>query len=150
MSKQPIHQEKKFCTGFPPLSQGTEPLNWFKQQWLVFSVLHRKVGIVLILNKTIVSDFWTQSALTHTALGQISRRVTMSVCLSVWMSVCTIGYSFFLRPLIGLLLVLLISLHPTLPTPHPPPGVQKVGIGGIWMPDKLKSHGPILVKIMYQ
>ena len=34
----------------------------------MFSGLHRKVGIVFILSKAIISDFWTQSALTHTAL----------------------------------------------------------------------------------
>ena len=34
----------------------------------MFSGLHRKVGIVFTLSKTIISDFWTQSALTHTAL----------------------------------------------------------------------------------
>ena len=32
----------------------------------MFSVLHRKVGIVFSLSKTIISDFWTQSDLTHT------------------------------------------------------------------------------------
>ena len=34
----------------------------------MFLVLHRKVGIVFTLSKTIISDFWTQSTLTHTAL----------------------------------------------------------------------------------
>ena len=34
----------------------------------MFSRLHRKVRIVFTLSKTIISDFWTQSALTHTAM----------------------------------------------------------------------------------
>ena len=34
----------------------------------MFSGLHRKVGIVFTLSKTIISDFRTQSALTHTAV----------------------------------------------------------------------------------
>ena len=68
MSKWPIHGEKRLYTGFPPLSQGREPKNRFKQQWFMFSGLHRKVGIVFTLSKTIISDFRTQSALTHTAV----------------------------------------------------------------------------------
>ena len=32
----------------------------------MFSRLHTKVGIVFTLSKTIISDLWTQSALTHT------------------------------------------------------------------------------------
>ena len=31
-------------------------------------VLHMEVGIVFTLSKTIIFNFWTQSALTHTAL----------------------------------------------------------------------------------
>ena len=34
----------------------------------MFLVWHRKVGVVFTLSKTIISDFWTQSALTHTAV----------------------------------------------------------------------------------
>ena len=34
----------------------------------MFLVLHRKVGLVFTLSKTIISDFWTQSALTYTAV----------------------------------------------------------------------------------
>ena len=36
----------------------------------MFSELLRKVGFVFILRKTIISDFWTQSALTNTALHE--------------------------------------------------------------------------------
>ena len=35
----------------------------------MFSGLHRKVAIVFTLSKIIISDFWTQSALTHTAMA---------------------------------------------------------------------------------
>ena len=38
----------------------------------MFSGLYRKVGIVFTLSKTIISDFWTQAALTHTALLYIT------------------------------------------------------------------------------
>ena len=34
----------------------------------MFLVLHRKVGIVFTLSKAIISDFWTKSTLTHTAV----------------------------------------------------------------------------------
>ena len=37
----------------------------------MFWVLHRKVGIVFTLSKTISFDFWTQSALTHSGVRQI-------------------------------------------------------------------------------
>ena len=40
----------------------------------MFSGLHRKVGIVFTLSKAINSDFWTQSALTHTAVPQCSAK----------------------------------------------------------------------------
>ena len=46
-----MEEEKKVCTGFPPLCQGREPWNWFKQQWLMFLMSHRKVGIVFTLRK---------------------------------------------------------------------------------------------------
>ena len=42
----------------------------------MFLVLHRKVGIVFTLRKTIISDFWTQSALTHTALQSSAEQHT--------------------------------------------------------------------------
>ena len=46
----------------------------------MFSVLHRKVGSVFILSKTIISDFWTQSALTalHCAVYYVGH---IFVCL---------------------------------------------------------------------
>ena len=46
----------------------------------MFSGLDRKVGRVFTLSKTIISDFWTQSALTHTAVastGQYSHVTTL-------------------------------------------------------------------------
>ena len=36
----------------------------------MFLVLHKKVGSVPTLGKTIISDFWTPSALTHTAMAE--------------------------------------------------------------------------------
>ena len=37
----------------------------------MFLVIYRKVRSVFTLSKTIISDFWTQSALTHTAVYSI-------------------------------------------------------------------------------
>ena len=37
----------------------------------MFSVLHRTVGIVFAFSKAIISDFWTQSTLTHTAMNEL-------------------------------------------------------------------------------
>ena len=34
----------------------------------MFLVFHRKVGTIFTLNKTTISDFWSQSTLTHNAL----------------------------------------------------------------------------------
>ena len=38
----------------------------------MFLVLLRKVGSILTLNKTIMSDLWTPSAFTHTALLSVT------------------------------------------------------------------------------
>ena len=69
-ANDPFKEKKRLCIGFPTLSQGREPKNCFKQQWFMFSGLHRKVAVVFTLSKTIIYDFWTQSALTHTGLGE--------------------------------------------------------------------------------
>ena len=36
----------------------------------MFLVLHERVGSAPTLGKTIISDFWTPSALTHTAMAE--------------------------------------------------------------------------------
>ena len=47
----------------------------------MFFVLHRKVGIVFTLSKTIISDFWTQSALTYTAVIQLVSNLISDKCV---------------------------------------------------------------------
>ena len=68
LSKHPFFGEKRLCSDFPSLSQWRGPKNWFKLHWIMFSVLNRKVETIFTLSKTIISDFWTPSTLTHTAL----------------------------------------------------------------------------------
>ena len=46
----------------------------------MFSGLHWKVGIVFTLSKTIISDFWTQSALTHTAVSTLNSTELLQHC----------------------------------------------------------------------
>ena len=46
----------------------------------MFSGLHRKVVIVFTLSKTIISYFWTQSALTHTAVCSVQCAVSGVQC----------------------------------------------------------------------
>ena len=67
----------------------------------MFSVLHMKVGIVFTWSKTIISDFWTQSSLTHTALvlGPLIHLVIRTGASNTG-SCCV--HKKFMKPLLGL------------------------------------------------
>ena len=57
----------------------------YGSKYIPIGLLHRTVGIVYTLRKTIISDFWTQSALTCTAKFTTERLLTCLkhvMCLS--------------------------------------------------------------------
>ena len=54
----------------------------------MFLVLHRKVGIVFNLSISILSDFWTQSTLTHTALAVLKHFTAVLQHYNCWALRC--------------------------------------------------------------